>query len=93
MKHLSRFIQKAFSREVPYQSRYVLSPWSIVFVERTWDIYFELYFYKKRIAHGNTGDKMLIMLDPDPVYYKAISESFGEVLPRYKVKTAVQGEV
>lgn len=91
MSHLSRFFEKAFTRS-NHQSRYSLSPWSIVFVDRTWDTHFEIFFDNLRIASGNTSDKELVIESIDQDLVQKVMEDFVTALPDYKVKITERRE-
>ena len=86
MTHLARFFENAFTRN-NHLSRYVLAPWSIVFVDRIGYVYFEIFYHNLRIASGNTADKELILLSDDHVLVQKTVEDFIFALPDYKVKT------
>lgn len=90
MSRLSQLIENAFKRS-RFQSSYSYAPWRIVFVDRVWDSYFEIYYFKQRIASGNTGDKNLTILSEDQTLAQKVIEDFIFVFPEYQVISNVKG--
>lgn len=85
ISRLRRLLVAAFARADRLNS-YTVSPWSIAFVDRTWDTYFELYYFKERVLTGNTSDKIFTILTHDSVLADKIINDFSASFPQYKLK-------
>lgn len=85
ISRLRRLLITAFARADRMNS-YTVSPWSIAFVDRTWDTYFELYYFKDRVLTGNTADKEITILTQDSVLAEKIVNDFSASFPQYKLK-------
>lgn len=85
MTRLATLLEHAFSQD-SHKSFFTNEPWSINFVFRTWDRYFELFYMKQRVLSGTTSEKKLTVMSQDPILVQKVLDDFAAVLPEYKVR-------
>lgn len=83
MSRLCRLLKEAFPPKES-QSFFEIAPWRIVFVQRTWDTQFTLFYLNRRIASGNTYDKVFTITSEDSDVIKKIVDDVSACLPEYK---------
>lgn len=85
MSRLGIMLTQAFPRCME-KSFFECLPWSISFSYGTWDTYFDLFYFNKRIVSGNTSDKILTIHSDDAELVQKVLDDFAVVLPKYKAK-------
>lgn len=87
LSRLQRLLEISFER-AEKGNVYSVIPWSISFVDRTWDTYFELYYFKERVLIGNTSDKEFTIITQDAPLAEKVLRDFTAALPQYKLKNS-----